>query len=104
MVAITTKETVKGAKAAPKAPEELKRAEPTAPVEEEKISLVHTYKCTSCPGAWFEDITLHRAHFKSEWHRANLKLKMASLTLLMSDEFENLTDKAREEILSRVST
>mmetsp|Transcript_23004 Transcript_23004/g.53760 ORF Transcript_23004/g.53760 Transcript_23004/m.53760 type:complete len:343 (-) Transcript_23004:16-1044(-) len=47
--------------------------------------------CTSCgPTAIFADAKEHREHFKSEWHRCNLKRKVDSLAPLDLATFEQI--------------
>jgi ribosome maturation protein SDO1 len=42
--------------------------------------------CTTCGGN-FKSAEDHRAHFKSNWHRFNLKLKMANQPVVSEEEF-----------------
>ena len=47
-------------------------------------------KCNTCGGAF--DAQAYRLHFKSEWHRHNLKRKMKTLPIIGSEEeFLNLS-------------
>lgn len=43
------------------------------------------FKCNTCC-APFADSLAHRAHFKSDWHRINLKRKLLKLPLVTSEE------------------
>ena len=41
--------------------------------------------CNTCGGSF--DTTAYRAHFRSEWHRFNLKLKMLDKPSIDEDDF-----------------
>lgn len=43
------------------------------------------FKCNTCSAPFFESLA-HRAHFKSDWHRINLKRKLLKLPLVTSEE------------------
>ena len=43
--------------------------------------------CITCQ-VRFHDADLHRAHFKGDWHRYNLKRKVANLSVLTAEAFE----------------
>mmetsp|Transcript_26202 Transcript_26202/g.49167 ORF Transcript_26202/g.49167 Transcript_26202/m.49167 type:complete len:522 (+) Transcript_26202:59-1624(+) len=43
------------------------------------------FKCNTC-SAGFAESAAHRAHFKSDWHRINLKRKLLKLPLVTSEE------------------
>jgi len=43
--------------------------------------------CNTCGGS-FKDKAAHRNHFKSEWHRYNLKLKAQGVAVVEEDEFK----------------
>ena len=43
------------------------------------------FKCNTC-SAVFGESAAHRAHFKSDWHRINLKRKLQKLPLVASEE------------------
>ena len=45
--------------------------------------------CSLC-GVSFDDLDGQRQHFKLDWHRYNLKLKVANLSILSEDEFSDL--------------
>lgn len=46
-------------------------------------------KCNTC-SAVFADTSEYREHFKSDWHRYNLKLKMKKLPAVSADEFRTV--------------
>jgi ribosome maturation protein SDO1 len=46
-------------------------------------------KCNTCAVA-FADTEAYREHFKSDWHRYNLKLKMKKLPAVSADEFKTV--------------
>jgi len=45
------------------------------------------WTCVTCQ-VRFPDAESHRAHFKSDWHRYNLKRKVAGLSIVSLEEFE----------------
>ena len=47
--------------------------------------------CQTCPGAAFESIEEQRAHFKSDWHRYNVKAKLVGRTV-SEEEWGNLVE------------
>lgn len=49
-----------------------------------------TFSCNTCKGE-FPDAAAHRAHFRSEWHRINLKRKMKDVPILTEEEFNALS-------------
>lgn len=49
-----------------------------------------TFTCNTCKGE-FPDSAAHRSHFRSEWHRINLKRKMKSVPVLSEEEFNALS-------------
>merc|ERR1711871_64118 len=53
-------------------------------------------KCNTCGGN-FPDAAAYRAHFKSEWHRHNLKLKMKGEPIIPSEELS--LELAPEEVI-----
>ena len=44
-----------------------------------------SFKCNTCSACFAESLD-HRAHFKSDWHRINLKRKLLKLPLVQSEE------------------
>lgn len=58
------------------------------------------FKCTTCPGAEFEDLSDHRTHFKSNWHRYNIKRKLREMALLEEAEFSLLDSESVEQFLN----
>lgn len=56
--------------------------------------------CNSCGGIAFDTAAAHRDHFRSDLHRANLKLKTRGKPPMTADGFDALTAKERDEILS----
>ena len=66
-----------------------------APVPRGQVPTVEVRKfgCTMCPGANFSDMGEQRAHFKSDWHKVNLKHKVASKPLLLEPEFQLLDQR-----------
>lgn len=58
--------------------------------------------CGVCPGSRFEDVEEQRTHFKEDWHRYNVRVKMALAgvgehkkgkgKVVSKDEFEGMVD------------
>ena len=46
------------------------------------------FTCLTAPGVVFEDKAAFTAHYKSEWHRYNLKRRTAQLPMVSLEEFE----------------
>ena len=55
------------------------------------------HRCSSC-AASFKDAAGHRAHFKSDWHRHNLRRKMRNMAPLSEQEWE--ADTSLEEMVN----
>ena len=49
------------------------------------------FNCSKCPGAGFAESTDFRAHFRSDWHRYNLKAKIRGLSAVDLDTFTRMT-------------
>jgi ribosome maturation protein SDO1 len=60
---------------------------PVVPVREEPPG-AKKFGCTTCPGANFSGPGDQRFHFKSDWHKVNVKLKVAARPLLSEAEFQ----------------
>ena len=57
--------------------------------------------CAACGAAFGEAaVAAHRAHFRSDWHRANLKRRLRAAPPLGEAEFEALAPAAREALLA----
>ncbi|KAL7785893.1 C2H2 type zinc-finger domain-containing protein [Trichoderma ceciliae] len=56
----------------------------------------HPYTCNSCQVA-YRNIDLQKAHMKSDWHRYNLKRRVASLPPIAADIFTEKVIQARAE-------
>ncbi|QPH10935.1 hypothetical protein C2857_002463 [Epichloe festucae Fl1] len=54
----------------------------------------HPYTCNSCQVA-YRNIDLQKGHMKSDWHRYNLKRRVASLPPISSDVFSEKVIQAR---------
>ncbi|CAD6570534.1 MAG: hypothetical protein TREMPRED_005887 [Tremellales sp. Tagirdzhanova-0007] len=55
------------------------------------VTSVGGINCQTCPGAAFESIEEQRAHFKSDWHRYNVKAKLIGRTVT-EEELGNLVE------------
>lgn len=55
----------------------------------EDLNISNTLSCFYCK-VRFEDNILQRQHYKSDWHRYNLKLNLKSVEPLSEDKFDQL--------------
>lgn len=53
------------------------------------------FACTKCAGAGFATREAYREHFRSDWHRVNLKRGMRKLEPLSEAEWTGLSDEER---------
>jgi len=51
-----------------------------------------TYTCLTCK-VLFQNIEAQREHYKQEWHKYNLKRKVAGLPSITEDEFNEKISK-----------
>lgn len=58
--------------------------------------------CASCGGLAFESADIHRAHFRSDLHRFNLKRKTRGDPPISDDAFHALSDKERAAVLEAI--
>jgi hypothetical protein len=61
---------------------------PTLVPEQEPRRLL----CSICAGAVFSDLAQQRAHYRSDWHRYNIKAKLAGKKVVPEGEFSNLLE------------
>mmetsp|Transcript_13328 Transcript_13328/g.35398 ORF Transcript_13328/g.35398 Transcript_13328/m.35398 type:complete len:408 (-) Transcript_13328:20-1243(-) len=54
------------------------------------------FTCLTAPGVVFDDKAAFTAHYKSEWHRYNLKRRTAQLPMVSLEEFERRRAAAQE--------
>ena len=54
------------------------------------------FTCNSC-GTEFKTSDLQRYHMKTEWHRYNLKRRVAHLPPITSDEFAEKLQMSKQE-------
>jgi hypothetical protein len=50
--------------------------------------------CNVCPGASFTDVGDQRSHYRSDWHRYNVKLRLSGANPVPAPEFDKLVDGA----------
>ena len=55
---------------------------------------VTTKPCTTCGGEGFRSLAEYRAHFRSDWHRFNLQLKMKKIPVISEEEFLSVDQDA----------
>lgn len=78
--------------------QEEKKVEPVpepAPVKPVRKGL----SCNTCPGAEFSDVNDHRNHFKTIWHKYNIKRKSRNVEPIIEAEFNILSPKEVNELL-----
>jgi ribosome maturation protein SDO1 len=56
-------------------------------------------RCTSCDVGFGEDRQAQRAHYKTEFHTFNVKLKAVGLPTVSFPEFENMSEQDRHAVL-----
>lgn len=55
--------------------------------------------CNTCPETEFSDVNDHRNHFKTVWHKYNIKRKSRNVDPLNEAEFSILSDKEINDLL-----
>lgn len=60
------------------------------------------FKCSTCDTG-FDDAKEHREHFRSDWHRYNMKRKNRNLPIMTEEDFNSLNDEDRELFLMQDS-
>ena len=58
--------------------------------------------CVTCNVA-FKEAELHRAHYKSDWHRYNLKRKVADLPAITAQDFAERVKIQNAQVNDRTS-
>jgi len=56
-------------------------------VDDKKINMAAVFTCISCRVA-FKDSEIQRLHYKTDWHRYNLKRKIAELPPVTAEDFQ----------------
>jgi hypothetical protein len=56
-------------------------------------------KCTSCLDETFVDKTAQRAHYKTEFHTFNVKLKATGLPTVTQKEFSRMSEEEMNSVL-----
>ena len=74
--------------------------EPDATVE--GASEQRTRACNVCPGAAFTDVNDQRAHYRADWHRYNVKLRLQGGNPVSEVDFGKLVDGSSLIIARRV--
>ncbi|EEY57818.1 ribosome maturation protein SBDS, putative [Phytophthora infestans T30-4] len=72
----------------------------------ERLGLATTKKarpCSTCGGDFSADMSKYREHFRSEWHRYNLKRKSKKQPVISEEEFNELDTEDVETFLSSMS-
>lgn len=71
-----------------------------APVDSASDKAKKTRPCSTCGGDFSADMSKYREHFRSEWHRYNLKLKSKEQPLIGEEEFQGLNIEDVEMFLT----
>lgn len=58
--------------------------------------------CSTCGGDFSADMALYREHFRSQWHRYNLKRKSKKLPLVSEQEFDELDEDEVKEFFAQL--
>ena len=61
------------------------------------------FTCLTAPGVVFDDKAAFTAHYKSEWHRYNLKRRTAQLPMVSLEEFERRRAAAASRVARRAA-
>ncbi|THH28572.1 hypothetical protein EUX98_g5608 [Antrodiella citrinella] len=60
--------------------------------------------CNVCLGATFADVDSQRIHFRSDWHRYNVKMRLNGSQTVSEAQFSNLVDQLDDSISGSEST
>lgn len=77
---------------------------PTLPIQQPKAETKASsgeggLRCTSCDVSFGEDRQAQRAHYKTDFHTFNVKLKATGLPTVTFEEFENMSEQDRHAVL-----
>ncbi|XP_044727648.1 zinc finger protein 622 [Chrysoperla carnea] len=72
---------------------------------QQKFNMTSQFTCITCRVA-FQDAEIQRQHYKTDWHRYNLKRKVAELPSITSEEFQKrvLAQREKDEAAGQVNT
>lgn len=84
------------------APEGLKEEEPIEAIPSDPSA---SRSCNICPSAVFanSDVEGHRSHFRTDWHRYNVKAKLSNGKLATEREFAILVEGMCAALLTKKS-
>lgn len=60
-------------------------------------------QCSTCGGDFGQDVKMYREHFRSEWHRFNLKRKSMKMSILDEAAFMALDPKEVQDFFSKLT-
>jgi ribosome maturation protein SDO1 len=75
------------------------KAEPVLTPAQVRQSHKKGLSCNTCPGADFNDVNDHRNHFKTVWHKYNIKRKSRNVETIIEAEFNILSPKEVNDLL-----
>ncbi len=61
------------------------------------MDVPNPHTCTTC-SVMFKDAQMQREHYKTDWHRYNLKRKVAEMPPVTLDVFQDKMDKHQEKV------
>ncbi|KZS94374.1 hypothetical protein SISNIDRAFT_478213 [Sistotremastrum niveocremeum HHB9708] len=69
-----------------------------AKIEETPTNIAGARACNICPGAFFADVEAQRSHFRSDWHRYNVKVRLSQGKAVDLASFTTLLDELEDSI------
>lgn len=67
--------------------------EPSPPPPPKDTSASHAKGCNICLGAAFADLEEQRTHFRTDWHRFNVKIRLTGGNPVTESAFAQLIDR-----------
>lgn len=79
---------------------------PASPVKTEEIPMTSSgpRACNICPGAFFADVQDQRSHFRSDWHRYNVKIRLSQGNAVTLVHFTTLLDGTSGNSVIRIES
>ncbi|KII85831.1 hypothetical protein PLICRDRAFT_56310 [Plicaturopsis crispa FD-325 SS-3] len=75
-----------------------------APIPESAPSVLGARACNICLGATFTDVDGQRAHFRSDWHRYNVKVRLNGGNAVSEGDFAQLVDGLEDSLSGSASS
>ncbi|KAJ3528736.1 hypothetical protein NM688_g7956 [Phlebia brevispora] len=82
---------------------------PTPPRSPSPINVAATSSsalrsCNVCPGSKFTDVNEQRVHFRSDWHRYNVKMRLNGASVVSEAQFNQLVDGLDDSLSGSASS